>query len=496
MAKPNPYGVRAVRHLKSASSNAPRKRLDRSGRVCATKQAVMDRTYDYFLREVDPIIGECITYLLCIRPDDVAVSMLDFLEKRQKGETPSIGKGHSEKATKAQRLYLATQISPVITKLVNRIATSRPAEVLAFMCIELSNIINQGDALNCDKSENDKSVQSTTESDKKSVPPAVDTVVPKVTVDSAPQNMNIIFLGMTGAGKSSFIDALQGKFNDGIRPTIGFRPTSMMMGADKIRFYDVGGGEKIRKIWPEYFHDTHAIVYMVDSSETDPAKIGDSIELFKETMAHPLLHDKPIIFMSNKQDHDDSKAGDIIKELYSMSSFSNCSYAEVSCHAGSPESSYAGETDPRLEVALEVLLKQVQAQYASLNARVERDSGVKAELEAKKRQEKERKILRNKILCAFPHKVDKAFVNEDTPKEPEDTFSLEDGETFLAAEIGVDTLPPIGVEVAAMIGYQKLALQMVGAFIHPISKKKKAMSWDECKALVVELRLELGIVDL
>jgi hypothetical protein len=145
---------------------------------------------------------------------------------------------------------------------------------------------------------------------------------------------------------------------------------------------------------------------------------------------------------------------------------------------------------------LEGLLKQVQDQYDTLNTRVEKDSIVKAELEAKKRREKERKILRNKILCAFPDKVNKEFVTEDTPKEPEDVFSVEDGETFLAAEIGVDKLPPIGVDVAAMIGYQKLALQMVGAFICPISKKKKAMSWDECKALVVELRSELGLGDL
>ena len=493
MAKPNPYGVRAVRHLKSSSSNATaRKRLDRSGRVCATKQAVMDRTYDYFLREVDPIIGECITYLLCIRPDDVAVTMLDFLEKRQQGQTPTIGKDPAEKATKAQRLYLATQISPVITKLVNRIATTRPTEVLSFMCSELTNIVNQGDSLNHDKSEIDTSSKHSGVSEKQSVPPVVDN--PKPVVDS--KSMNIIFLGMTGAGKSSFIDALQGKFNDGIRPTIGFRPTSMMMGADKIRFYDVGGGIKIRKIWPEYFHDAHAIVYMIDSAETDPVKIGESIELFKETMEHPLLLNKPIIFMSNKQDHPDSKAADIVKELYAVDTISCCSYAEVSCHAGSSESNYAGETDPRLETALEILLKQTQEQYASLNARVERDSVIKSAQEAKKRQEKERKILRNKILCAFPHKVDKAFVTEDTPKEPEDTFSIEEGETFLAAEIGIDKLPPIGVEVAAMIGYQKLALQMVGAFIHPISKKKKAMTWEECHALVVELRLELGILDL
>jgi signal recognition particle receptor subunit beta len=509
MAKPNPYGVRAVRHLKSSTNATSRKRVDRTGRVCQTKQAVMERTYDYFLREVDPIIGECITYLLCIRPDDVAVTMLDFLEKKQKGEKPAVGTAPTGKATKAQRLYLATQISPVITKLVNRIATTRPTEVLPFMCSELASIVNQGDSLNRDKSQADKSISSnkapsvsgSVEQKSKEPVSVVDTpvenVVPTPEVKKAiPRSMNIIFLGMNGAGKSSFIDALQGKFNDGIRPTIGFRPTSMMMGDDKIRFYDIGGGIKIRKIWPEYYHDTHAIVYMVDSAETDEDKIGESVALFKETMSSSMLQNKPILFLSNKHDIADAKSSEAIKSLYQVDGISNCTFAEVSCHAGSPESSHAGEADPRMEVALEGLLKQVQDQYDTLNTRVEKDSIVKAELEAKKRREKERKILRNKILCAFPDKVNKEFVTEDTPKEPEDVFSVEDGETFLAAEIGVDKLPPIGVDVAAMIGYQKLALQMVGAFICPISKKKKAMSWDECKALVVELRSELGLGDL
>lgn len=512
MATPNPYGVRAVRHLKTSTNATTRKHTDRSGRLCQTKQAVMERTYDYFLREVDPIIGDCITYLLCIRPDDVASTMLSFLEMRQKGESPSI-MGQKGKATTAQRLFLATQISPVITKLVNRIATARPSEVLPFMCSELAGIVKLGDSLNKDKSQADKSSSKNTpplssensvaEKKKSSeqVKSPVDnklssSITTEINKTSSPKNMNIIFLGMAGAGKSSFIDALQGKFNENIRPTIGFRPTSMMMGVDKIRFYDVGGGVKIRKIWPEYFHDTHAIVYMIDSSETDPEKIGESVSLFNETLASPQLKGKPIVMISNKQDHPESKSKEIIQELYSINALPGCLFAEVSCTVGGPESTHAGEADPRLESSLETLLKTVQVQYDTLNARVEKDTAVKAEIETKKRQEKERRILRNKILCAFPHQVDKNFLTDETPKEPEDVFSVEDGEVFLAAEIGVDKLPPLGVEVAAMIGYQKLALQMIGALICPISKKKKAMSWDECHALVVELRLELGLVHL
>lgn len=446
----------------------------------------MEETYDYFLREVDPIVGECITFLLCVRPNSVAATMLDFLEKRQRGEKPNIGTEKTEKATKAQRLYLATQISPVITKLVNRIATSRPVNVVEFMCKELHELVSQDESVTDTQAPQENLVSNSS--------PSVDKDAKAIS--EVKKDINIIIVGLDGAGKSSLVDAIQGKFNENIRPTIGFRPTTMMMGVDKVRFYDVGGGAKIRKIWPEYYHDVHAILYIVDSSQTDPLKIQEGIESFKDVINHPLLKDKPVVFVSNKQDLEGSKSSGIIKELYSLDSVRNCSYVELSCVRGGPESDYAGGADPRIETSLELLLSTVLKQFQQLNTRVQRDIEIKDAEEIKRRAEKERKILRSKIICAFPHKVDKAFLTPDLPTTPEDVLGKEDGETFLAAEIGVEKLPPIGVEVAALIGYQKLALQMVGSFICPISTKKKAMSWEECRDMIVELRLEVGLIDL
>lgn len=472
--------------------------------MCTTKQAAMERTYDYFLREVDPIIGDCITYLLCVRPDNVAAAMMKFLEDRKEGKSTSIGKESTGKATKAQRLYLATQISPVITKLVNRIATDRPKNVLQFMCTELSKIIQQDEdigSLSSHPSSKQPGPGDTTNNPAPSPHTTAPTPTPmpqsplEAKSKPTPKTINIIFLGIGGAGKSSLINALQGKLDDRARPTIGFRPTSMMMGDDKIRFYDVGGGPKIRKIWPEYFHDVHGIVYMADSSLEDSEDIKESAIMFKETMENPLLANKPTVFLSNKQDAEGSKPAEFMKERYDLEAHPDCKYAEVSCLAGSEQSNHPGDIDPRIESTLESLLNEIQLHYETLSARVDKDCAVKAEMEAKKRQEKERRILRNKIISAFPDKVDKAFVDENTPKEPEDVFSKEEGESFLVAEIGIDKLPEIGVEVAAMVGYQKLALQIIGAFICPVSKKKKPMTWEECKALVSELRVEIGLTN-
>jgi len=57
----------------------------------------------------------------------------------------------------------------------------------------------------------------------------------------------------------------------------------------------------------------------------------------------------------------------------------------------------------------------------------------------------------------------------------------------------VGELEPIAKEVAAMVGYQKLALQMVGNMKCPISRKKRPWEWSSIKAHIVELRRELGL---
>ena len=69
------------------------------------------------------------------------------------------------------------------------------------------------------------------------------------------------------------------------------------------------------------------------------------------------------------------------------------------------------------------------------------------------------------------------------------------GLNFLAAEIGEDTtgLPQIGRDIAAGVGYQRLALQLLGALKAPIKKGKEPMSWEEIHTLVMDLRSELGL---
>ncbi len=73
------------------------------------------------------------------------------------------------------------------------------------------------------------------------------------------------------------------------------------------------------------------------------------------------------------------------------------------------------------------------------------------------------------------------------------TFSASEGEEFLATELGLDTvtIPKEAKEVAALVGYEKYALMIIGALACPVSRKKEAWSWSDIKNHVVRIREEI-----
>ena len=150
-------------------------------------------------------------------------------------------------------------------------------------------------------------------------------------------------------------------------------------------------------------------------------------------------------------------------------------------------------TDSNIDNGITWLINLAKDKFIDLDARVKADQQLKEIEEKKKRLERERRVLRNKIASAFFSQIDSALLPQDVTENPEDIFTREEGESFLAGEIGVDSLPGDGQTAALLVGYQRLALQMIGALNAPISKKKTPMSWPEIIEMLIEIRTELGI---
>ncbi|CAN0083149.1 unnamed protein product [Scytosiphon promiscuus] len=297
-----------------------------------------------------------------------------------------------------------------------------------------------------------------------------------------PQLAVILLLGLDGSGKTTLLGTLQGEQNPPVRPSVGFKPVTMMLSEElKVKFYDLGGGENIRSIWDKYYHDVHGLLYVVDGA--DGQRWGKSRELFLAATSHKYLREKPIAVILNKEDlglqvGPEEAAGDL--------GLSGRRDAKVCCCSVNASKAKGGEADERLEGAVEWLLESVQGSFAALNERVQHDlQDMEREFQLEK-EKKQLQVMRGLLRKAFP---------DVEGGERQDCFDESEGLEFLAGEVGLDPdkLDAEGAEVAALVGYQKLALQMVGNMKSPISRKNRARSWEEIRRLVVGLRREVGL---
>jgi ADP-ribosylation factor-like protein 3 len=77
----------------------------------------------------------------------------------------------------------------------------------------------------------------------------------------------ILVLGLDNAGKSTILARLSDEEITTVKPTAGFVIKSLKQGNLRINVWDVGGQKSIRSYWRNYFADTDALVYVIDSSD-------------------------------------------------------------------------------------------------------------------------------------------------------------------------------------------------------------------------------------
>lgn len=493
------YGVKAIRQMKATNtSSLP---PEQTQQLARRKQ----RIYAFFVQKVDPILGEMITALLLQQPADVTIAMIEYLKQwsnsesvTKAGDLPSLGKPKKE-----MKLFLATNIAPIISKLVNRIAVKLPEDVVGFMVQELQSMQTE-DALLPDQPQATVATAATVTSGS----PSTEGKAAESNSNGTPplqQQVQIAVLGAGGAGKTSIVNALQGRFDPKVKPTIGFRPLSLLLGeSTQLKLYDLGGGKKIRDIWDQYYHDVHGFIYVLDAADETLLDLeSESRKLFQDTLNNSFLRGKPLLIFANKQDKEGARSAatwqDVlpIPEDFQDQLFIAESTA-MSSQAAEQSDDEVFKPDPNIEAGIELLCRTILDQYTTLQQRVSTDSAEKAKQEARKRLERERKVLRSKIAAAFfEHLSPELVAAQQIQADPSNIFDVVEGLAFLAAEIGYegepDTLPAIAQQIASSVGYQRLALQIIGALKAPISKKKTPMSWEEILALVMELRVELQL---
>ncbi|KAL4213015.1 ADP-ribosylation factor family-domain-containing protein [Rhizopus microsporus] len=106
--------------------------------------------------------------------------------------------------------------------------------------------------------------------------------------------------GLDNAGKTTILKRINGEPIDTISPTLGFNIKTLEYENYKLNIWDVGGQKSIRSYWRNYFEQTDALVWVVDSA--DRLRLNDCKKELFQLLQEERLAGATLLVFANKQD--------------------------------------------------------------------------------------------------------------------------------------------------------------------------------------------------
>lgn len=135
------------------------------------------------------------------------------------------------------------------------------------------------------------------------------------------EQYSILILGLDNAGKTTFLETLKKQYSlhskdlDKITPTVGQNVAQIPINKScTLKFWDVGGQETLRTMWPEYYPQCHGIIFVVDS--TDRSRIDECSEALRSIIMDEDVEGVPVLMLANKQDRADTMEVQDIKQIF------------------------------------------------------------------------------------------------------------------------------------------------------------------------------------
>jgi len=112
--------------------------------------------------------------------------------------------------------------------------------------------------------------------------------------------MRVLLLGLDAAGKTTTLYKLKTGQPKQTVPTIGFNVETVRYGRMTFNIWDVGGQDRLRPLWRQYYTGTSGIIFVVDSNDTQRLSVA------KDEL-HYLLNEielqyATLVVIANKQD--------------------------------------------------------------------------------------------------------------------------------------------------------------------------------------------------
>ena len=124
--------------------------------------------------------------------------------------------------------------------------------------------------------------------------------------------LRVLMVGLDAAGKTTILYKLNiGEVITTI-PTVGFNVETIKYKNIEMDCWDMGGQKKIRPLWHHYYENTDAIIFIVDSNDTD--RIAEAKEELSLLMNHQLLKNAKLLVYANKQDQPNAMPPAVVME--------------------------------------------------------------------------------------------------------------------------------------------------------------------------------------
>ncbi|GAB5591199.1 ADP-ribosylation factor-like protein 2 [Umbelopsis nana] len=154
------------------------------------------------------------------------------------------------------------------------------------------------------------------------------------------KEMRILMLGLDNAGKTTILKRINGEPIDTISPTLGFNIKTLEHGPYKLNIWDVGGQKSIRSYWRNYFEQTDALVWVVDSA--DRLRIDDCRQELAQLLQEERLAGATLLVFANKQDIPSALTDVQLKEALNLDAIKSHHWNIQACSAVTGENLLTG----------------------------------------------------------------------------------------------------------------------------------------------------------
>ncbi|XP_062946071.1 ADP-ribosylation factor-like protein 13B [Cynocephalus volans] len=204
------------------------------------------------------------------------------------------------------------------------------------------------------------------------------------------RKVTLVMVGLDNAGKTATAKAIQGECPEDLAPTVGFSRIDIRQGKFDVTIFDLGGGERIRGIWKNYYAESHGVIFAVDSS--DEERMQESKDTLREVLRHPRISGKPILVLANKQDKEEAlREGELI-ECLSLQKLVNKYKCPCEIKACSAVWGCGKTVDKSITQGLDWLLYVITRDFDALNERVQKDTAEQCALEEQQKRERAERV--------------------------------------------------------------------------------------------------------